>query len=450
MPGKLRARARARLPADVLRLPQATTAADSAPAVQRLSRRERQLLDRLQRDALRYFLDNQLSHGFVLDRQRNHGTRSTSGLCSTSATGMGLMAVALAAAPEYRMLVPEEARTRVQTCLRTVLERLPCDHGMVPHFLDARTLEPVGVDRISTVDSSWLAAGALWAGSLLDCPNLQTLADRLYRRIDWRFWAAGEPCWFRHGKGSDGQFLPHTWDRLNAETAFMYALGIGADAHAALSSDCWTELQPRYGCVAGERFASADLGLFVFQYSLELLDFRSYYVPGALDLYEEARVATRANYQACKAAAAQFRTYRHFWGLSAGDGPGRDGDEDTYRCYSPLDGTDGTAHVTATLASLSTWPALVLENIEAAQKERRHVIHGRYGYSNINLDCDWVSRDMVGIDLGAAVLALDNFLHHGRIRRVFHGLDCVRQALERLAARRRPVLPPDPEWRQAA
>ena len=44
----------------------------------------------------------------------------------------------------------------------------------------------------------------------------------------------------------------------------------------------------------------------------------------------------------------------------------------------------------------------------------------------------WVGRDMVGIDAGAAVLALDNVLRGDRVRAVFHGLPCVQRGLERL------------------
>jgi hypothetical protein len=39
---------------------------------------------------------------------------------------------------------------------------------------------------------------------------------------------------------------------------------------------------------------------------------------------------------------------------------------------------------------------------------------------------------MVGIDAGAAVLALDNYLMGDRVRRGFHSLPCVARALEHL------------------
>src|SRR5262249_51452435 len=78
--------------------------ADGGSRMTDLTPAEWSLLLRLQRLALRYFLENQLAGGLVLDRQRNHGPRAASGLCSTAATGMGLIALALAAAPPYRLL----------------------------------------------------------------------------------------------------------------------------------------------------------------------------------------------------------------------------------------------------------------------------------------------------------------------------------------------------------
>jgi hypothetical protein len=403
-----------------------------------LTRGEREALNRLQCEALRYFIDNQLTHGLVLDRQCNRGRLVHDGLCSTAATGMGLIAVTLAAAPEYRLLTRDEARERVRTCLTTALERLPADHGMLPHFVDARGLGPVGSDPVSTVDSAWLVAGALWAAAALEDGAIADLADRLYARIDWPYWTGGRGNWLLHGKGRDGRFLRSAWNRLNAETAFLYVLAVGADADRALPASCWDALEACPGHAAGLGFPSADLGLFVFQYSLELLDFERHPVPGARDLCAEARLAVRANYLTCRAATC-FRTYRDFWGLSAGDGPGEDAGPDRYRCYSPAEALDGTAHLTATLASLAARPDLVLENVRAAEAQSRYPVHGRYGYSNINLDRDWCSRDVVGIDVGAATLALDNFLHGGRVRRTFHRVECIGQAFDRLHARGYPA-----------
>jgi hypothetical protein len=261
----------------------------------------------------------------------------------------------------------------------------------------------------------------------------------LYDRIDWHFWTGGETSCpdgcqnlLRHGKGADGQFLPCSWDRLNGETAFMYVLAAGAARGRSISGEVWTRLRPFYGTVSGYRFNNADLGLFVFQYGLDLLDLKQWRAPGEVDLLTEAQLATLANYQACRESAAGFATYRRYWGLSAGDGPGKPPETDHYYCYAPAGPIDGTAHITATLASVAHFPEAILENVQQAHHDTSLTARGRYGFSNINLDRNWVGRDMVGIDAGAAVLGLDNFLQENRIRQVFQDLGCVRQGLHTL------------------
>jgi hypothetical protein len=396
------------------------------------------LLLRLQRQALLYFVENQAPNGLMLDRQSNHGPRRAHGLCSLAATGMGFIALALASVPPYRLLSPAQAALRVRNGLRAALERLPHDRGVVPHFVHSATGEVVGSDAYSTVETAWLSAGALWAASYLQDRGLETLAGRLYDRIDWHYWTAPEAGdargLLRHGKGRDGRFLGCSWDRLNGETVFMYILGAGGTEGKALSPACWSALRPFYDTAGGLHFNNADLGLFVFQYGLDLLDLHRWRPADGPDLMPEARLATQANERVCRAAADRFATYRRYWGLSAGDGPGDPPAPDTYRCYAPAEPLDGTAHVMASLAGIVHHPEAVLENIRNAQRDELLPI-GRYGISNINVDRRWVSRDVVGIDAGAAVLALDNYLMGGRVREVFHGLPCVRRGLERLGFR---------------
>ncbi len=409
------------------------TASDLPPA-------EQVFLLHLQTLALRYFLDNQTADGLMLDRQRNFGPRSSTEHRSTAATGMGLIALALASAEPFRLLARSEAVHRVAHALRTALDHLPHTRGVMPHFTDAAGAA-VGADVCSTVDSAWLVAGGLWAAAFLRDAELGELAETLYERVDFRYWTAPQGL-LRHGSDRRGNFLPCVWDRLNGETVFLYVLAAGADDARAWPAHGWSALGPFFGTVGGLHFLSSDLGLFVFQYGLDLLDLEAWHEPGGLDLHGHAARAVDANYRHCRAAAGRFKTYRDYWGLSAGDGPGDSADRDTYRCYAPAEPLDGTAHLTATLASVAHRPALVLDNLRRARNERRASL-GRYGFSNVNVDRAWVGRDLVGIDAGAAVLALDNFLAANRVRDVFHELPCVRRGLDRLgfahAAARQPA-----------
>jgi hypothetical protein len=409
---------------------------------------ERQFLLGLQRQALQYFLDNQVPGGLFLDRQDNHGPRRSEGMCSIAATGMGFIALALASAAPYHLLSPKVAALRLRVALRSILEWLPHDHGVMPHFIHSATHSVYGTDCLSTIESAWLVAGALWAGAFLEDSRLEWFTSQLYDRIDWSYWtgseASGARDLVRHGKGRDGQFLRCSWDRLNGETVFMYVLGAGANTDRALSPDCLARLQPFYGRAGGLHFNNADLGLFVFQYGLDLLNLRKWHAPGIIDLAAEAPLAARANRQTCRDAADTFTTYRSYWGLSSGDGPPATHGADVYRAYSPSGPIDGTAHLTSTLASVAHEPAAVVENLRQAQHEDRLRAHGRYGFSNINVDRAWVSRDMVGIDAGAAVLALDNYLVGDRIRDVFHRVPFVRRGLERLGFVPSGDVPSDP------
>src|SRR5262249_60819363 len=109
-------------------------------------------------------------------------------------------------------------------------------------------------------------------------------------------------------------------------------------------------LRPFHGTVAGLTFNNADLGLFVFQYGLDLLDLERWQAPGPVDLWAEARLAAEANECACRATA--FRTYRRFGGLSGGAGPAHPPQPDAYRAYSPARPLAGPAPPTAPPASL--------------------------------------------------------------------------------------------------
>jgi hypothetical protein len=400
------------------------------------SQAQRKLLLGLQQRAIGYFLENQTPGGMLLDRQRNHGPRLENGLASTSTTGMGLIALALASAAPHRLIARTEAVARVAAALEGALAAIPSDRGMMPHFVDPKSGAPVGADPISTIDSAWLLAGGLWAAAFLRDAALERLADRLYERVDWAAWAepddTDDRALIRHGRGCDGAPLAARWDRLNGETIFMYVLAAGAAEGRALPAQSWEALGLFPGTIAGRRFNNADLGLFVFQYGFDLLDLDAWPAPTRADLVAEAAIAAEANRAACEEAAETFATYRRYWGLSAGDGPGDGKAHHAYRSYAPAGPIDGTAHPMAALASLAHQPDAVLENVLAARCDRERALLGRYGFSTVNVDCEWVGRDMVGIDAGAALLALDNVLAGGRVRATFHGLPCVQRGLDRL------------------
>ena len=337
------------------------------------------------------------------------------GLCSLAATGMGFIALALAAAPPYRLLTPSAAAERLRRAWRPSATACPTNTAScrISCIRPAESRPRRGSpqhrrDRLGR-------RRGLWAAAFLEVPALQSLAAHSTTASTG---STGPPRTarrgglLRHGMAAGGRFLDCCWDRLNGETAFMYVLAAGAAEGRASAAESWSALRPFPGSVAGLHFNNADLGLFVFQYGLDLLDLERWRAPGGGDLWADAAVAAEANERACRAAADTFATYRRYWGLSAGDGPGdpsRAGhlsrllSRRPSRRHGP---PDGDAGVGGAPAGRPCWKISTRRD-----RDRAFPVRGRYGFSNVNVDRAWVGGDMVGIDAGAAVLALDNFLH---------------------------------------
>ena len=382
-----------------------------------------------------YFVDNQLpTHGLALDRQRNFEPQEFNGWVSLSATGMGLILLALTCREVNCMITKFDARRRIKLALETGLQ-LKNDHGILPHFVTADTLSPVSSDQAATIDCSWFMAGGLAAAYYLEDDRLIALAEELYDRVDWRYWStkrmSSDAVMLVHGADPAGTWLPGKWDRLNGETAFMYLMAIGARDGKFIPPVSWQKLPTAPGAVEGLTFASADLGLFVANYSSTLVDFGRVQSLGQPNLGLEAVKAAEANYRVCRRISANFSTYRQFWGLSAGDVPGTNGDE--YHAVAPGHEVDGTAFITATFGSIEHVPDLVLRNLKATENGGEpRLWEGKYGFSNVNLDRNWVSRDIVGIDVGIAGMAIANALHNGLVREIWHKVPAMRRALSRL------------------
>lgn len=396
----------------------------------------REELETVLRAGLRYFVENQTAEGLFLDRQRNHGEpyNNHEVPCSISASGMGMIALPLAI--KYGLLSREEAIDRCRLCMETALNRLPEDHGLFPHFVQGSALKAWGEDAISTIDSSWLIAGAGCSAEQLQDARLQSLASQLYERVNWRYWQASDDpsAGISHGKDGQGNFLYSHWDTLSSESAFMYVLAAGADENKCIFPDAWNALDPAIDELEGIRFGSAKLGMYLHQCGEVLLDSALYQNPGPHDLLEHQRSAALAHVLLARKFARQYRTFMELWGVSAGDAPGSGASRSMYEINTPHK-HDGTVHVTASIAFCAHRTADVLRNIRNALK--LETVWGRYGFSNVNLDAGWRSDDMVGFDAGVTALATANLLDDHAVHKAFHAQPHVQRGLARLGFRKR-------------
>jgi hypothetical protein len=392
------------------------------------------VLDDLQRDTLRYFLDEtNRANGLVPDSTR------TGSPASITAIGFALAAYAVGA--ERNFLSRGDAVERVLTTLRFLWHSPHGEEkdatgyqGFFYHFLDMQTGGRAWESELSTIDTTFLIAGALAAAMYFDREandeqEIRKLADALYRRVDWQ-WALDGGLAVTHGWTPERGFLRYRWEGYN-EALLLYVLGLGSPTHPlpAPSYEAWTRTY-RWKKLYGHEFLYAG-PLFIHQLSHVWIDLRgiqdNFMRKRGIDYFENSRRATLVQQQYAIRNPKKFKGYGdHCWGITASDGPGPatrrvDGIDRRFYDYRarsvPYGPDDGTIAPWAAAASLPFAPEIVLPTIRHFGEAYPQMM-GKYG-----LRCSfnhtfgigsgdahgWHSGRYYGLDQGPIVLMIENY-----------------------------------------
>jgi hypothetical protein len=320
--------------------------------------------------------------------------------------------------------------------------------GFFYHFLDMETGLRFRNVELSTVDSTILFMGMLFAGAYFDGDDpgeaeIRRLADEIYARADWTWFQAGRRA-IPMGWHPETGFIARNWDGYN-EGMFVYILGLGAPRHAvaANSWEAWTAPYPGFWRGSGETRHLAFAPLFGHQYSHVWIDFRGIrdapMREAGLDYFENSRRATHANRAYCAANPIGWEGYsRDVWGLTACDGPGNfefdyKGGKRTFYGYAargplgqPDERDDGTIAPTAALGCLPFAPEIVIPCAEAMRGAYGGRLYSRYGfldafnpsfrYTDVKIERGsvdprhgWVDVDYLGIDQGPILAMAANY-----------------------------------------
>jgi hypothetical protein len=389
-------------------------------------------LEKLQRDTLGYFLkETNPANGLVPDNTRKGAP------CSIAAVGLALAAYAVGA--EHGYLPRRDAVRRTLTTLR-FFRNSP--HGEEPdatghqgfyyHFLDMRTGRRTWRSELSTIDSTFLLAGALFAAAYFDRDSddeteVRALADALYRRADWP-WAQNGDLTVSHGWRPKKGFLRYRWQGYN-EALLLYVLALGSPSHPipAESYAAWTATYS-WKRLYGVEYLHAG-PLFIHQLSHVWIDFRgiqdAFMRERGIDYFENSRRATHVQQAYAIRNPKGFKGYgENCWGVTASDGPGpatRMVDGIVRRFYDdraravPYGPDDGTIAPWAAIASLPFAPEIVLPALRHFNDTYPEMI-SEYGFKcSFNPtfsdgDRGWISSGYYGIDQGPIVLMIENHL----------------------------------------
>jgi hypothetical protein len=338
--------------------------------------------------------------------------------------------------------------------------------GFFYHFLDMQTgLRHPGVE-LSSVDTTILFMGVLFAGQYYDRDEpaegeIRKLADAIYARADWNFFRSDGRQAISMGWHPESGLIPANWVGFN-EGMFVNILALGSPTHPGPPNlwDQWTATYPRFWRGAGPTRRVAFAPLFPGQYSQVFIDFRgirdAVMRKAGFDYFENSRRETWANRTYCVANPMGWRGYsKDVWGLAACDGPGGfelpyRGETRTFFGYSargpvgePDGRDDGTITPSAALGALPFAPEIVIAC--AAALMRQPGLFNRYGfvdsfnpsfrYTDVKLETGsvepnrgWVASDYLGIDQGPILLQAANYRdefvwrYMRRVPAIRHGL----------------------------
>jgi hypothetical protein len=394
-------------------------------------------LDTLEDRTLRFFLDvTPRSTGLTPDRWPSQAPSSV------ASVGFGLTTYPIAA--ERHLISRAEAADRVLTALRFIA-KLPQGSeaqgvggykGFYYHFVDPKTGLRAWNCELSTIDTGLLLAGVLFCEGYFDRhsgveDSIRTIADALYRRVDWK-WFTGGTNGIPTGWYPDRGFNAHTWQGYT-EAMILWVLALGSPTSPVpewFVFDWYRGYQ--WSTFAGIEHVGFG-PLFGHQYSHCWIDFRGvrdrYMWGRGLDYFENSRRATYAHRAYAMMNPQGYRDYSSLiWGMTACDGPkdtlmavdGRLRKFWTYRAREVSDRwveDDGTLAPTAAAGSIPFAPEICVPALKAMRDTYGARLWREYGFADaVNPSFrtpetggePWVAKDYIGIDQGPIAIMIEN------------------------------------------
>jgi len=392
------------------------------------------LLETLQWETFEYFLrEVNPQNGLVKDKTREGWP------ASIAATGLALAAYPVGVERGFMTRADAVAITLTTlTFLWDSEQSTAADatgyKGFYYHFLEMDTGKRAWQCELSTIDSTFLLAGALAAAMYFDRDEekeqrIRTLAGDLYRRADWQ-WAQNGGATVTLGYKPKQGFLPYRWDGFD-EALLLYVLGLGSPTHplsdesyaAWLSTYNWSRIYDYEFVYAGP--------LFIHQLSHLWVDFRgiqdAFMREKGLDYFENSRRATYVQREYAIRNPLEFASYsKDCWGVTASDGPGParikvNGVDRRFFDYiargAPYGPDDGTIAPWAVVASLPFAPEIVMPAIRYFHEIelKRPDWYGFKATFNPTFPVKdesrygWISPWNYGLNQGPIVLMIENY-----------------------------------------
>ncbi len=395
-----------------------------------LTRTEKEILALEKRRSFDFFWEtantniNDNGYGLIPDRYPTNPSIS-----SIASVGYGLAAYVVGA--DEGWVTFEEAFDRTNRTLDTLLS-LERTNGFYYHFLNTRTGAREWNSEISIIDTGILMMGAIAAAEYFE-GDVAIKVNEIYRDVNWGWYLNPTTNMFYMGYRPESGFVG-AWDHIS-EQLMLYVLASGSPTYSIPRGPYNTMMNVMRTSYVGTYTSTSnpelsvttpfyytfDGSLFQHQFSHAFIDFKNYTDDFGTNWFENARLATLANYAYTQDFAHIYKSYGpNSWGISAGDGPGE------YHAYGARPAKNnrhnGTIAPYASIASINYVPKLAAR---AALHYYQNIdgLFGTYGFKdafNLGLHDEtmnptlasrtpWVATDVIGIDKGITLVMLANY-----------------------------------------
>lgn len=365
------------------------------------------LLDDVSHRAFNFFWkESPAPYYFTKDRAPNFPGKVPKEKTPASIAAIGYAMSAYAIGAHRHWVSKEEALERARVTVRNVLDKAPAYKGWYYHFFDPANGERMWNCEVSTIDTSLFINGLMMAEGYFKDKRLTALANEVYSRIDWTFMLTNNgkmpsEKFFTMGYTPEHDFINARWGDYN-ELMHLYIAAYALwDKMPVESWARWDRNPKEY---KGFHFFRGG-PLFLHQMSQGFYDFRDRRDRLGYDYWVGSRNATLAQRAYCAENPGHFKGYSEsIWGLSACDNPQGYGGNG-----APVDVNDnGTLAPVCATASVIFTPKESTEATEAFVAQYPES-YGIYGFSTgINPNENWQSQDVIGIDIGQAMLNIEN------------------------------------------
>lgn len=419
------------------------------PPVVVIPKPENELLDQVEKDALKYFWDYaQTNSKLARERYHTDDTSNDANIVTTGGSGFGLMTILVGI--QRGFVNREEAVTRLTTAL-TFLEQADRFHGAWSHWIDGNSKHviPFGTkdNGGDLVETSFLCQGLICVREYFKNGNdtekaLAQKADELWKGVEWNWYTkGGENVLYWHWSPNYNWDMNFKLEGYN-ECLITYVLAAASPTHSITSSP-YTQGWSRNGAIVSGASAygfpkvfnyngTNSVGpMFWAHYSYLGLDPR-----GLSDQFANYWTLTQNHAKImlayCVANPKSFKDYSDkCWGLTASYSRNPNGSQG-YDAHQP----NNDKGVISPTAALSNYPYTPVESLKFLRylyeenKDKYIGVAGPYDAFSPQYN-NWVTKRYLAIDQGTIVPMIENH-RTGMLWNLFMDAPEVRAGLVKL------------------